>query len=303
MQSPVFPGSSSPPPPSHLWNGGLPLHFPELPYPNLKKSLSALPESPTLFAERMKPWLKVILYTVLTALAIWASVGFYKNYKLSNEAAAKRNVESDSDTPRLTNDAGAQGRMMGNAFGLVACAIGLGFLISRDFSSWFAAKSVDFIYNDNAEGMHDPDYDHAEDVALQGNHLEAIQLLRDFLKRNPSELYAAIRIGELYEKELQNFLAAALEYEEVLKHKFNADRWGWLAIRLVNLYSGKLNKTEEAMTWLRRIATEYPDSAPAKKARERLGEPEPTASAPTESSAPAPSTPGGLPPGFSPKKQ
>src|SRR2546429_1455339 len=45
-----------------------------------------------------------------------------------------------------------------------------------------------------------------------GNFLEAIQLMRDYLKQNPREQHVALRIAEIYEKDLQNFLAAALEY-------------------------------------------------------------------------------------------
>lgn len=251
----------------------------------------------------MKPWLKVILYLVLIALVGWTARGFYQNYQASNKASAAGRLDGEGEPQQPKFNSGAQGRMMGFAFGLIGCAIGLGFLVSHDVSRWFASRATDFLYNDNLEGVHNPDYDQAEQAALDGRHLEAIGMLREFLKKNPREIYAAIRIAEIYEKDLQNFLAAALEYEEVLKHRFNPDRWGWTAIRLVNIYTGKLNKTEAAMEWLNRIITEHPESAPAKKARERLGNPEiASATAPEPPSAPPPSV-GGLPPGFSPKKK
>ncbi len=63
--------------------------------------------------------------------------------------------------------------------------------------------------------------------------------------------------------------AAALEYEEVLKHKLPAERWGWAAIHLCNLYS-KLNKAEQSVALLHRIVAEYGETAAAKKARKRL---------------------------------
>ena len=256
----------------------------------------------------MKPWLKAVLYLVLTSCALWTAGGFYKNYKASNEAAAAPRVEGDAENgtaPKRFNS-GAQGRMMGYAFGFIGAVIGLAFLVSMEASRWFANRTTDFLYNDNLEGVHNPDYDHAEQVALDGKHLEAIGLMREFLKKNPGEIYAAIRIAEIYEHDLDNQLAAALEYEEVLKHRFNPDRWGWTAIRLANLYSGKLNQTEKAVEWLKRISTQHPESAPAKKARERLG---PSAldsdvpPPPTPPPPPEPPSTGGLPPGFSPKKR
>jgi hypothetical protein len=256
----------------------------------------------------MKPWIKPVVYVVLGLLALWMVAGFYQNYTLSNKAAAQRTVDGDAEPARLTNDARAQSRMMGYGFGLVLVAAGLGFMISRDASYWFASHGVDTLLSDNVDPVKDPDYDHAEQVALEGRPLEAIDLLRQFLKLHPRELYAAIRIAEIYENDLQNPLAAALEYEEVLKHKFNPEKWGWAAIHLVNIYNGKLNRPEQAMGWLRRIVAEHPATAAARKARERLGLPEGatlclTAEPASNQEPPPPGPPSNLPPGFSPKKR
>jgi predicted Zn-dependent protease len=126
------------------------------------------------------------------------------------------------------------------------------------------------VWDDEGEAMKNPEYEEAEKVWANGQHLEAIQLLRDYLKRHPREQYVALRIAEIYEKELQNHLAAALEYEEILKKRLPPERWGWAAIHLANLYSGKLNKPDEALALLRRIDAEFGQTAAAKKARERL---------------------------------
>lgn len=251
----------------------------------------------------MKPWMKPVLYGVLSLLAIWMAFGFYQNLRISNEEAGKRSVDTDTETAGPVRSGGAQGRMMRYAFGFMGCAIALGFMISKDFSYWFATKGTETLMSDNVDPSHDPNYDYAEQIALEGKHLEAIGLLREFLKRNPREIYAAIRIAEIYEKDLFNPLAAALEYEEVLKHKFSPERWGWAAIHLVNLYSGKLNKQAQAAGWLRRVEAEHPNTAAAKKARERLGTPDMAALVPTEDVVPPPPSSGGLPPGFSPKKR
>jgi hypothetical protein len=104
-------------------------------------------------------------------------------------------------------------------------------------------------------------------------------------QKHPREQYVALRIAEIYETNLRNYLAAALEYEEVLKKKLPAERWGWAAIHLANLYSGKLDRIPEATALLHRIVEEYGQTGAAKKARERLGIPEPI-----EPTAPTPAT-------------
>ena len=47
-------------------------------------------------------------------------------------------------------------------------------------------------------------------------------------------------------------------------------------MRLSNLYSGRLNQPDRAVATLERVIRDYPETAAAKKARERLGIPEPT---------------------------
>src|SRR6185369_7967478 len=132
----------------------------------------------------------------------------------------------------------------------------LGLLVAHDFSHFAANRFQKFIFDDDLGGGKDPEYEQAEKVWANGNHLEAIQLMRDYLKKHPSEQYVAIRIAEIYEKDLGNYLAAALEYQEILKKKLPPDRWGWSAIHLANLYSGKLEKPDEAEALLRRIINE-----------------------------------------------
>jgi len=146
--------------------------------------------------------------------------------------------------------------------------------------------------------------------------MEAIELMRDYLKRNPRAQYAALRIAEIYEKDFRNYLAAAMEYEEILKRKLSPDLRGWAAIHLCNLYS-KLGRQEEYDALLHKIINDHPKTCAAKKARQALGWSE-DSSAPEAlpnlgnvkfpedclSSEPTDSTTShsNLPPGFRPKK-
>lgn len=247
---------------------------------------------------------------------------------LTNEAAASvtNSVEVPTNVapPVVQNpDAtviarpAAKGRstMIGYFAAFLGIAIILGLLIARDISEYFGSRSVEFMFNDEGAGVKDPEYEEAEQEWANGHHLEAIRLMRDYLNKNPREQGVALRIAEIYEKDLKNNLAAALEYEEILKHKLPPQRWGWAAIHLCNLYS-KMHKTDQAVELLRRVVNEYGETPAAEKARKRLamfetvGEegldgdlPDSIVSTPPVSKPPEkPAQDSNLPPGFRSKK-
>lgn len=190
---------------------------------------------------------------------------------------------------------------------------GIGALGAWDVAQYFGSRAERELTAEDFVLPTDAAYEAAEEEWAKGNHLDAINLMREYLKKNPVEQHVAIRIAEIYEKDLNNYLAAVLELEEVLKHKLPREKWGWTAIHLANLYSGKLNQTAKALGVLKRIVEHYPDTAAAKKARQRLGLPEPEeaqAAAAEEESEPAaeeskplpPPEPSNLPKGFRTKK-
>jgi len=162
--------------------------------------------------------------------------------------------------------------------------ISLGLMVGREVSQYVGHHVQRELYGEASEPVGDPDYDEAERIWADGDHLEAIRLLREFLKQKPNKLHAAFRIAEIYEKDLGNHLAAALEYEEILKHRFDRQRWAWSAIHLVNLYN-RIGQAEKADALLLRIAEEYSDTEAAAKARQRLGLPEPSETAVAEAAA------------------
>jgi tetratricopeptide (TPR) repeat protein len=249
-----------------------------------------------------KPQAKVIAYVILVGLALWFGYGFFSRL---NQAQTR-----SENTEEVTTTASRPGAgWIGYFAGWIVVMLGLGLLVAYDVAQFMGTRVQKFIYDEDAAIERDPEYDDAERVWANGQHLEAIQLMRDFLKAHPQAQYASLRIAEIYEKDLGNFLAAALEYEEVLTKRLPPERWGWAAIHLANLYSGKLNKSDKAEELLRRIVAEHPQTAAARKARERLGEPEPASlpdeatPTPEESSVSPQSTPpaSNLPPGFRPK--
>ena len=242
-------------------------------------------------------------------------------------AAPADNTETAVKSGKVKSAAGVIGAMVKFAAALIC----LGGLIAYDISQYFGNRALDLIYNDDLKGVKDPEYEQAEQAWANGKALDAIQMMREYLRKNPREQHVALRIAEIYEKDLNNPLAAALEYEQVLKHNLERERWGWAAIHLCNLYS-RLGKSNETVALLRRIAEEYSETAAAKKARKRLAMFEAAgdatslgvdmpedASAPAipapppkagpirvevkKKEAPAPEEPpSNLPPGFRPKK-
>lgn len=243
---------------------------------------------------------RIAIYVALAACVVTFGVLAARSY---GKARGPRSEIVTGDPPPETATRGDRSNWA--LYGALAFAalVGLAILGARDVSHFLATKVEDFVFNDDLEGVKDPEYEEAEKVWVNGNHLEAIQLMRDYLKKHPREQYVAMRIAEIYEKDLGNPLAAALEYQEILKKKLPPDRWGWAAIRLSNLYSGKLNKSEEAEALLRRIIDEHPQTPAAKKARERLGEPEQLIVTSEQiAEIPAAESPkSNLPPGFRPK--
>ena len=178
-----------------------------------------------------------------------------------------------SATPRSLRGKNS-GVMMKYLIGLVAALIGLGLMLARDFSRTVGSKAMDFLFNDDAVGITRPEYDAAEQVWATGDFLDAIRLLREYYIENPREVFVAIRIAEIYEKDLKNPLAAALEYEEILGKSLPPARWSWTAIHLCNLYT-KMGQSEKSLALLRRIAVEYGETPGAEKARKRLAQIDP----------------------------
>lgn len=272
----------------------------------------------------MNPKVKLLLYVVLTVVFASCAAGFYANYTakprtVPTPAGTNSTAASSGTTTNITtadDDGEMTARRKSSRFGSMTaygvtmffCLVGLGVMVGFDISKYFANRVDDMIFNDDLKGVRDPAYEEAENVYNTGDHLEAVRLMRRYLNRHPREQYVALRIAEIYENDLRNYLAAALEYEEILKKKLPDERWGWAAIHLANLYSGKLNKPDEAALLLRRIVDLYGHTAAAKKARERLGLPEvmeaPVVAAVKVEPAPAPKDeepPSNMPKGFRPK--
>jgi tetratricopeptide (TPR) repeat protein len=111
----------------------------------------------------------------------------------------------------------------------------------------------------------------ADRLLKERRPLEAVNLLREFLETHPREHLAQFRIAEIYADQLHNPLAAALEYEQLLTHKLDAERWGWTAVRLARLY--RLTRDfDKAEALLQRVVQERPKTSAARKADKLMKE-------------------------------
>jgi len=212
----------------------------------------------------------------------------------------------DREAPVETSAITVSGRVWSRVlfwgfFGLISVA-GLGSLVAYDLTQYAGNRASDTLFDHKGEGLPESIGDLVEKAHGEGEFLEAIRLLRDHLAQHPKAVDAQIRIAELYEKDMNNPLAAALEYEEVLKLPIRPDKRGWTCIHLVNLYN-RMEKPDQAVAWLQRVVSECPGTPAAAKAQERLQAaglevPE----APEEHKTPPPDEPpSNLPPGFRPR--
>jgi tetratricopeptide (TPR) repeat protein len=149
-------------------------------------------------------------------------------------------------------------------------------MFAYDVTKFIRSRAEGWILQGGVTTEPVPEIQEAERIRASGAPLDAIRLLREYLQANPYELQAMARIAEIYRYDLKNDLAAALEYEELLKHKLPDDQWAWAALHLAKLY-GRLNDLDKSVALLERIDNEYGHTIAgrrAKKALERMRDPE-----------------------------
>ena len=178
-----------------------------------------------------------------------------------------------------TNEAGIAGQiepsekkggMMVYFSGMLGALLVFALLVARDLGHVIGER-VGGNYVTKSEKSQKADmYEDAEAIWPDGAYVDAIDSFREYIKVYPGEYHAYKRIAEIYEKDLGSFRAAALEYEEMLEMDIPKSRWGWAAIHLCNLYSGKLDDSDRALALLQRVANECSETTAGQKARDRL---------------------------------
>ncbi|HZR20304.1 MAG TPA: hypothetical protein VFE51_23680 [Verrucomicrobiae bacterium] len=138
-----------------------------------------------------------------------------------------------------------------------------------DAKGFFGGRVEQWMVEGSAPTAPVPELEEAQRVRASGDPLEAIRLLREYLQSKPYELHVMSRIAEIYRYDLDNDLAAALEYEELLKHKLPDDQWAWAALHLAKLY-GRLNELEKSVALLEQLDHKYSHTVAGKRAQKAL---------------------------------
>lgn len=189
----------------------------------------------------------------------------------NNDARPSNTASAPPDnSPTKDSAQESRGKLFKNGFGFVLSLIFLGILVARDVSEAIGQRVGDALYTDEAPQLKSELYEEGEELWKKGDYLGAIETFRQYLKKHPREIHTLRRIAEIYEKDMNNPLAAALEYEEILKHPLPSHRWAWTALHLHNIYVSKLERKDDAIELLKRVATEHSETEAAQKAIKRL---------------------------------
>ena len=187
-----------------------------------------------------------------------------------NDETINDNVETNEVGGVVIENEKPEGSLMGYFAGMLISILTFAFFVARDVGNLAGSRVATGFYNKSAKSEKADLYEEAEQLWADGAYIESIEVLRNYVEKYPGEFHAHQRIAEIYENDLASYRAAALEYESILTMELAPKRWGWAAIHLCNLYSGKLGETEKALNLLRRVADECADTTPGQKARDRL---------------------------------
>ena len=188
----------------------------------------------------------------------------------SDEESLNYNVKTNGVGDILLDNEENEGGLMGYFAGMLISILTFAFFVARDVGNLAGNRFAIGYFSKSAKSEKADLYEEAEQLWADGAYIESIDALRNYVEKYPGEFHAHQRIAEIYENDLASYRAAAMEYESILTMELSAKRWGWAAIHLCNLYSGKLGETEKALNLLRRVADECADTTPGQKALERL---------------------------------
>lgn len=161
-------------------------------------------------------------------------------------------------------------RILFSTLGFGAAVTVLGFMAAQDIGrllKFRLGKDVTYV---DAKSERNEQFERAELLTAKGKHAAALKLLRDLLAKHPQHARSLLLTAEILDKEMGDYATAALHYEQLLRLNLPAEQWGWTAIRLANIYSGKLGQPDTAIDLMRRLARDYPDTPAGTKAVNRL---------------------------------
>lgn len=161
-------------------------------------------------------------------------------------------------------------RLIGNGIAFAVLFVITGFFFAHqagDILRFDLGKKIQYVDEITSD---EERYEKAEYFILKGSYREGVDLLKQVVENDPHHFEARLRIAEVLDKNLEAYDEAAIAYEAALKLDFHPERWSWTAVRLCNIYSGKLGQGNRALKLMRKIADDHPQTAGAAKVRKRL---------------------------------
>jgi hypothetical protein len=159
-----------------------------------------------------------------------------------------------------------------------ACALFSGYLLVSAALAVFLAREVAvfsgglvarLFVGGGRIGRFTPAFWRAERLRRQAAPLDAVRVLREQLVAHPRQWRLAVRIAEIYQQDLGNPLAAALEYEAALQQRLPQPVQAELMVRLAACYL-LLRRPDESTALLRRVVEAFPRTTAAGTAERRL---------------------------------
>jgi len=151
---------------------------------------------------------------------------------------------------------------------LITSAV-LGIFVAWDVTQFFGWQAERLFLGGGRLSRLTPAWWTSERLRKDGNADEAVRVLREMFVAHPRQWRLSVRIAEIYQHDLDNPLAAALEYEELLNRRLPRPARAWLMVRLAACYL-LLRRSDESAAQLRNVIEEFPHTPAAEKAGRRL---------------------------------
>ena len=151
---------------------------------------------------------------------------------------------------------------------LISSAV-LAVFVAWDVAQFFGWQAERLFLGGGRLSRLTPTWWRAERLCKVGEGDEAVRVLRAAASAHPRQWRLGVRIAEIYQHDLTNPLAAALEYEELLKRRLPRPARAWLMVRLAACYL-LLRRVEESAAMLRLVMVKFPRTPAGKKAARRL---------------------------------
>lgn len=166
-----------------------------------------------------------------------------------------------------STDDGTRAYALFSGYLLVSAALAV--FLAREVAVFSGGLVARLFLGGGRLGRFTPVFWRAERLRRQAGPLDAVRVLREQLIAHPRQWRLAVRIAEIYQQDLGNPLAAALEYEAALQQRLPRPVQAELMVRLAACYL-LLRRPDESAALLRRVVEAFPRTTVAGTAERRL---------------------------------